>query len=63
MLDGACAMALLEDEQRVAGSLEFAAMFRKRIWLFASPEAMQEFLHNPADMAEEASELAAELER
>ncbi|MEJ7594309.1 MAG: thioredoxin fold domain-containing protein [Planctomycetaceae bacterium] len=60
MLDGACAMALIEDEQRVAGSLEFAAVFRKRIWLFASPEAMQEFLRNPADMSEEASELAAE---
>ena len=63
MLDGACAMTLLEDEKRVAGSLEFAAVFRKRIWLFASQEAMQEFLRNPADMAEEAAELAAELQR
>ena len=63
MLDGACPMTLIEDEQRVAGSLEFAAVYRKRIWLFASQEAMQEFLRNPADMAEEASELAAEPER
>ncbi|MBC7965243.1 MAG: thioredoxin family protein [Fuerstia sp.] len=63
MLDGACAMTLLEEEKRVKGSLEFAAVFRKRIWLFASQEAMQEFLQNPADMAEEASELAAELQR
>ena len=63
MLDGACAMTLLEDEQRVAGSLEFAAVFRKHIWLFSSQEAMQEFLRNPGDMAEEASEMAAELQR
>ena len=63
MLDGSCAMTLLEDEQRVAGHLEFAAVFRKHIWLFASQEAMQEFLRSPADMAEEASELAAELQR
>lgn len=63
MLDGACAMTLLEDEKRVPGSLEFAAVFRKRIWLFASQKAMQEFLQNPAEMAEEASELAAELQR
>jgi len=63
MLEGACAVTLLEDEQRTAGHLEFAATFRKHIWLFASQEAMQEFLRNPADMADEASEIAAELQR
>lgn len=63
MLDGACAMTLLEDEQRVEGSLEFAAVFQKHIWLFSSLEAMQEFLRNPADIADEASEIAAELQR
>jgi len=63
MLDGACPITLIEDEQRVAGRLEFAAVFRKRIWLFASQEAMQEFLRNPADLAEDATELAAELKR
>ena len=63
MLDGDCPMTLIEDEKRVAGSLEFAAVFRKHIWLFASQEAMQEFLGNPADVAEEATELAAELQR
>ena len=63
MLDGACAITLLDDEQRVAGSLEFAAVFRKHIWLFSSQEAMQEFLRNPADMSEEVSEIAAELQR
>lgn len=63
MLDGACAITLLEDERRVEGSLEFAAVFRKRIWLFTSQKAMQEFLHAPGDVAEEATEIAAELRR
>ena len=63
MLDGACALALLEDEKRVEGSLEFAAVFRKRIWLFSSQKAMDEFLSDPADVAEAAMELAAELQR
>ena len=63
MLDGACAIAMLEDEKRIEGSLEFAAVFRKRIWLFSSQKAMDEFLSDPADVAEEAIELAAELQR
>lgn len=63
MLDGDCAMTLLQDEQQVEGSLEFAAEFRKRIWLFTSQAAMQEFLQDPADVAEEAVELAAQLRR
>lgn len=63
MLEGACAMTMLEEQQRVAGHLEFAAVFRKHIWLFASQEAMEEFLSNPADIADEASEIAAELQR
>jgi YHS domain-containing protein/thiol-disulfide isomerase/thioredoxin len=63
MLDGACAMSLLQDEQQVEGSLEFAAVFRKRIWLFANQAAMQEFLLDPADVAQNATELAAELQR
>jgi thioredoxin-related protein/YHS domain-containing protein len=63
MLDGACAITLLEDEKRVEGSLEFAAVFRKRIWLFSSQTAMDEFLSDPADVAQNAIELAAELQR
>ncbi len=63
MLDGACAIAMLEDEKRVEGSLEFAAVFRKRIWLFSSQKATDEFLSDPADVAEEAIEFAAELQR
>ena len=63
MLDGACPITLLQNEQRVAGHLEFAAVFRKRIWIFASQEAMQEFVRYPADMAKDATELAAELQQ
>lgn len=63
MLDGACPITMLEDEKRVDGSLEFAAVFRKRIWLFSSQKAMDEFLSDPADVAEAAIELAAELQR
>ncbi len=63
MIDGACPIAMLEDEKRVEGSLEFAAVFRKRIWLFSSQKAMDEFLSDPADVAEEAIELAAALQR
>jgi len=63
VLDGKCAMTLLKDERRVEGSLEFAAVFRKRIWLFTSQEAMREFLHDPVDISEEATEIVAELER
>jgi len=63
MLDGACAIAMLEKEKIVEGSLEFAAVFRKRIWLFSSQKAMDEFLSDPTDVAEEAIEFAAELQR
>ena len=63
MLDGTCAVTLLESERRAEGSLEFAAVFRKRIWLFTSQEAMRAFLHDPIDIAEEATEIVAELER
>ena len=56
MLDGKCAMSLINNDESVEGSLEFAAVFRKRVWLFESKEAMQEFLTDPADIAEEALE-------
>jgi len=47
---------LIDNDESVEGSLEFAALFRNRIWLFASREAMQEFLLDPADIADEAQE-------
>jgi len=56
MLDGACAMTLLNDGERVEGQLQYAAVFRKRIWLFTSETAMREFLLDPADVIEEVAE-------
>ncbi len=56
MLDGKCAMSLIDNDESVEGSLEFAALFRNRVWLFVSKEAMQEFLLDPADIVEEAQE-------
>ena len=59
-LDGSCAMTLLNDEERAEGQLKFAAVFRKHIWLFASERNMKDFLLDPAEVAEEVSDLDAE---
>ncbi len=53
MLDGACAMTLLNDGERVEGQLQFAAVFRKRIWLFTTEEAMRDFLLDPSEVTAE----------
>lgn len=63
MLDGSCAISMIDEDKIVEGSLEFAAVFRKQVWLFASNEAMKEFLLDPADIAEEAQELVSESAR
>lgn len=61
MLDGECAVALANEEQHVEGQLQFAAVFRKRVWLFSSEANMREFLADPADTVEAAQEaLSAE---
>jgi thiol-disulfide isomerase/thioredoxin/YHS domain-containing protein len=57
MLDGICAITLLNDDARVGGNLEFAAVFRKRVWLFASEQAMHEFLKEPAEVVDEVAEI------
>lgn len=59
MLDGACAITLLNDDQRVEGELQFAAVFRRKIWLFSSEQAMQDFLEEPAEVVEEVAEIIA----
>jgi len=56
MLDGTCAMTLLDDGETVEGDLENAATFRRRIWLFSSEEKMKEFLLDPADVVEALAE-------
>jgi thioredoxin-related protein/YHS domain-containing protein len=57
MLDGICAISLLNEDNRVGGSLEFAAIFRKRVWLFTSERAMHEFLKEPAEVVDEVAEI------
>ncbi len=58
LFDGVCSVAMLNDDERVMGKLEYAAFFRKRLWLFSSEEKLKEFLEDPADVAEEMQELA-----
>lgn len=59
MLDGMCPLTLLRTDERVPGKLEFAALFRKRVWLFASEEDMREFVTSPADVSDEVAQLTA----
>ncbi|MEZ6062465.1 MAG: thioredoxin family protein [Planctomycetaceae bacterium] len=49
MLDGDCPLTLLQTGQHVSGELQYAAVFRQRIWLFRSPQLMQEFISAPAE--------------
>lgn len=56
MLDGACAMTLLDEEKKVEGDLQYAAVYRKRIWLFTSEQNMRDFLRDPADAVEDVLE-------
>ena len=59
MLDGMCPLTLLRTDEKVPGKLEFAALFRKRVWLFASEEDMREFVTSPADVSDEVARLTA----
>jgi YHS domain-containing protein len=58
LFDGICSVAMLNDEERVMGKLEYAAFFRKRLWLFSTEENLKQFLEDPADVAGEMQELA-----
>jgi thioredoxin-related protein/YHS domain-containing protein len=59
MMDGSCAISMLDSEQRVPGQLQFAAVFRKRLWVFTSEKNMREFLRDPADIFDELEEMNA----
>lgn len=59
LFDGICSVAMVNDEERVMGKLDYAAFFRKRLWLFSSEENLKQFLSDPADVAEEMQEIAA----
>jgi len=56
MLDGQCPITLLNEQENMIGELQYAAVFRKRIWLFSSKDTMQEFFEDPAEVVEEISE-------
>ena len=58
LFDGICSVTMLNDEERALGKLEYAAFFRKRLWLFSSEENLKQFLEDPADVAEGMQELA-----
>lgn len=58
LFDGICSVTMLNDEERALGKLEYAAFFRKRLWLFNSEENLKQFLEDPADVAEAMQELA-----
>lgn len=60
MMDGDCAVSLANDEEHVPGELQFAAVFRKRVWLFASEANMREFLADPADTVEAAQDVLSQ---
>ncbi|MEO2030831.1 MAG: thioredoxin family protein [Planctomycetaceae bacterium] len=49
MLDGSCALTLLETGREVPGKLRHAAVFRNRIWLFQNRALMAQFIESPAD--------------
>jgi thiol-disulfide isomerase/thioredoxin len=53
MLDGNCAMTLLQTGETVEGSLQYAAMFRSKVWLFSSADKMKEFIAAPASIADQ----------
>lgn len=51
MHDGNCAVTQAESGQAVEGKLEYAAMFRGKLWLSSSPEQMQKFVKRPTTFA------------
>lgn len=60
MLDGNCPVTLLNDGKESEGQLQFAAVYRKHIWVFTSEASMKEFLADPADVVEAVQEILSE---
>lgn len=48
MKDGACPVTLAESGQVTEGRLEYAAMFRSKLWFTSSPQQMKKFVASPA---------------
>ena len=51
MNDGTCTVTLVETGKAVEGKLEYAAMFRGRLWFASTQENMQKFVGSPAAYA------------
>lgn len=52
MRDGACPVTLAESGQIAEGRLEYAAMFRGKVWFTSSPAQMKKFVAAPARFAD-----------
>lgn len=52
ILDGNCPVTQAESRSAVEGKLEYAAMFRGKLWLNSSPEHMQKFVQRPTTYAD-----------
>lgn len=51
-VDGHCPVTLVSTGSKVEGKLEYAAMFRNKLWLSSSAEHMTEFVKQPARYAD-----------
>lgn len=51
MYDGNCPVTMAENRQAVEGNLEYAAMFRGKLWLSSTPQHMQKFVKHPTTYA------------
>ncbi|MCR9202644.1 MAG: hypothetical protein NXI04_28715, partial [Planctomycetaceae bacterium] len=51
-IDGHCPVSLATTGKKTEGKLEYAAMFRGRLWLSSSAELMQQFVKQPARYAD-----------
>lgn len=56
MLDGISCVTMAETGEKVAGEVQYAAVFRNRVWFFTSEQEMRTFLKEPAELVEEALE-------
>lgn len=52
MQDGACPVQLLQNEEVIEGRLEYAALFRGKLWVMSSEQDMQTFVAKPAHFAD-----------
>lgn len=48
MQDGICPVQLLQNDKVTEGRLEYAALFRGRLWVMSSEQDMQDFVARPA---------------